>query len=290
VNALERRYRLLLSLFPAAFRARHQAAMLSTLLDGAAETQRWPRLGEAFDLLRNALLQRLLADTRLSPARMLSQGAVWGLALWLPLLSAHASIVWFLRMISGFNLNANWLELAEVLAPALQQSAVVASGAIAATLWLCLFALGRASGSAFKWVAGAATLAWACSDSPLSGMFGASYPLLLIAAAVALRSEARRARPMLVRTLVASVVFALGYAAYVGRSAPVQSTDSLVLSFSSLFLFACFFDPRAGLALALPVIHLVLGRATALPGSLALFLIALAVFTATKLARRRLAQ
>lgn len=56
---LERRYRRLLVCYPAAFRQEHEQEMLSVLMAGADEGQRWPRLMEAADLLRSAIYMRL---------------------------------------------------------------------------------------------------------------------------------------------------------------------------------------------------------------------------------------
>ncbi|GHJ47470.1 hypothetical protein Cs7R123_48120 [Catellatospora sp. TT07R-123] len=60
MSALERRYRRLIALYPAWHRARYQAEMLSTLMDGASEQQRAPRLRESVDLLWSALRMRLV--------------------------------------------------------------------------------------------------------------------------------------------------------------------------------------------------------------------------------------
>lgn len=51
---LERRYRRLLALYPAAFRREHEQEMLSVLLARASEGQRRPRLRESADLVMNA--------------------------------------------------------------------------------------------------------------------------------------------------------------------------------------------------------------------------------------------
>jgi hypothetical protein len=56
---LERRYRRLLACYPAAFRREHEQEILSVLIAGADEGQRWPRLAEAADLLRSASFMRL---------------------------------------------------------------------------------------------------------------------------------------------------------------------------------------------------------------------------------------
>jgi hypothetical protein len=56
---LERSYRRLLAFFPKAFRQEHEQEILTVLMDDAAEGQRRPRFGEAFDLLRSAIFMRL---------------------------------------------------------------------------------------------------------------------------------------------------------------------------------------------------------------------------------------
>jgi hypothetical protein len=63
---LERRYRRLLVCYPAAFRHEHEQEILSVLMAGAEEGQRWPRLAEAADLLRSAICMRLQTRLRTS--------------------------------------------------------------------------------------------------------------------------------------------------------------------------------------------------------------------------------
>jgi hypothetical protein len=63
---LERRYRRLLVCYPAAFRREHEQEILSVLMAGAEEGQRWPRLAEAADLLRSVIYMRLKARLRTS--------------------------------------------------------------------------------------------------------------------------------------------------------------------------------------------------------------------------------
>lgn len=62
MNGLESHYRRLIALYPAAHRQRYQREMLSTLMDGASENQRAPRIRETIDLLWNALWLRLNRD------------------------------------------------------------------------------------------------------------------------------------------------------------------------------------------------------------------------------------
>jgi hypothetical protein len=57
--ALERRYRRLLACYSRAFRREHEQEILSVLMAGASDGQRWPRLGEAVDLIRSAICIRL---------------------------------------------------------------------------------------------------------------------------------------------------------------------------------------------------------------------------------------
>jgi hypothetical protein len=88
---LERRYRRLLACYPAAFRREHEQEILSVLMAGAEEGQRWPRPAEVADLLRSATFTRLRSRWRTSwaweyrhwrvtvPVRILS--GIWLLAL-----------------------------------------------------------------------------------------------------------------------------------------------------------------------------------------------------------------
>jgi hypothetical protein len=63
---LERRYRRLLKCYPAAFRREHEQEVVSVLMAGAEEGQRWPRLAEVADLLRSAIYMRLQTRFRTS--------------------------------------------------------------------------------------------------------------------------------------------------------------------------------------------------------------------------------
>jgi hypothetical protein len=56
---LERRYRRLLVLYPKAFREQHEQEVLSVLMAGATDGQRWPRASDCADLLWNAILAHL---------------------------------------------------------------------------------------------------------------------------------------------------------------------------------------------------------------------------------------
>jgi hypothetical protein len=91
---LERRYRLLLAAYPAAFRREYEQEILSVLMAGAEQGQqgqRWPRLAQAADLLRSATFTRLRTRWRTSwaweyrhrrvmvPVRLLS--GIWLMAL-----------------------------------------------------------------------------------------------------------------------------------------------------------------------------------------------------------------
>ncbi len=61
---LERRYRRLLRLFPAAYRREHEQEILSVLMAGAAEGQRRPGLTDSADLVMSALFIRWREMTR----------------------------------------------------------------------------------------------------------------------------------------------------------------------------------------------------------------------------------
>ncbi len=63
---LERRYGRLLACYPTAFRDEHGEEILSVLMAGAEEGQRWPRPAEAADLLRSAIHMRVLSRLRSS--------------------------------------------------------------------------------------------------------------------------------------------------------------------------------------------------------------------------------
>ena len=56
---LERRYRQLLACYPRLFRREHEQEILAVLMDGAAEGQQRPELGEAANLIKHALRMRL---------------------------------------------------------------------------------------------------------------------------------------------------------------------------------------------------------------------------------------
>jgi hypothetical protein len=58
-QALERRYRRLLRLYPKAFRRQHEEEILAVLMAGASETQTRPRPAETFNLLIHASLWRI---------------------------------------------------------------------------------------------------------------------------------------------------------------------------------------------------------------------------------------
>lgn len=61
-RALERRYRLLLALYPAAYRDVNEDEMLGVAMARSAEGQRWPRLGEAASFVWSGIGKRLGAD------------------------------------------------------------------------------------------------------------------------------------------------------------------------------------------------------------------------------------
>ena len=58
-RTLERRYRRLLALYPSRFRQQREDEMVSVLMSGARDGQRWPRPGEITNLMRHAAPSRL---------------------------------------------------------------------------------------------------------------------------------------------------------------------------------------------------------------------------------------
>ncbi len=90
-SVLQGRYRRLLACYPAAFRREHEQEILSVLMAGSQQGQRWPRLTEVADLLRSAIYMRLQTRLRTSwaweyrhprvmvPVRVLS--GIWLVAL-----------------------------------------------------------------------------------------------------------------------------------------------------------------------------------------------------------------
>jgi hypothetical protein len=58
-RTLERRYRRLLALYPSKFRRRREEEMISVLMSGARDDQRWPRPSEIVNLARHAAPSRL---------------------------------------------------------------------------------------------------------------------------------------------------------------------------------------------------------------------------------------
>jgi hypothetical protein len=58
-GTLETRYRRLLALYPKRFRREREEEMVSVLMAGASDTQRWPRVAEVMNLLRHAVPSRL---------------------------------------------------------------------------------------------------------------------------------------------------------------------------------------------------------------------------------------
>ena len=71
---LEARYRRIMALLPSAYRERRGEEMISTLLDGATEGRRWPRVGEAASLV--ALAMRLLVGAPGGTRRAVAAGQV----------------------------------------------------------------------------------------------------------------------------------------------------------------------------------------------------------------------
>jgi len=104
---LERRYRRLLAFYPRAFRRENDEEIVAVLMACAAEGQRWPRLADSANLLRNAIWMRL------------RRGAEWelshrpGVWVWVRALSG----LWLLMLTVVLCGNGRWWGLA-LLAPA----------------------------------------------------------------------------------------------------------------------------------------------------------------------------
>lgn len=140
---LERRYRRLLMLLPAAYRAHRGEEMLAVLLDSAPEQQRWPRLGEVLSLAAHIVRVRsgLRAESVSSSAAQTLMRSVALLGtLYLTFLSASCLLVgqhWYWGIyrsdINHSDLDGHHHALAEVV---LVQAAglVLGLGAFAAVL------------------------------------------------------------------------------------------------------------------------------------------------------------
>jgi hypothetical protein len=108
---LERLYRRLLAFYPKAFRREHEQEMLSVLMAGAAEGQGRPSLGEATDLVSNALFMRLWQTfTKLfvRPYEVRYRRLLWGFRVVWGLVLVGAAIVelsygslWALWLLAG---------------------------------------------------------------------------------------------------------------------------------------------------------------------------------------------
>jgi hypothetical protein len=72
MSTLEQRYRRMLVLLPGTYRRGEE--VLSTLMDGAGDGQRWPRLGEASSLVALAMRTRTGV---LVPDRVKTASAPW---------------------------------------------------------------------------------------------------------------------------------------------------------------------------------------------------------------------
>lgn len=200
MSALERRYVLLLKLFPAAFRAKHEASMLATLMDCAAPEQRWPSARETMDLVSQAALLRI---------PLFRGGAAMVLALWLPLLAAWAGTrtrTYF----SAWGPAATWRDY-------YYPDIVFFAGVLTSVFVLCAvlvrFAAGRMNGRGIAWacvLALTVRVAIVPLGHPIGGgAFGVSYVHGLAAAAFVLWPEQPQRRPSLAITLALSAIAAV---------------------------------------------------------------------------------
>ncbi|HTU31061.1 MAG TPA: hypothetical protein VMF07_16855 [Solirubrobacteraceae bacterium] len=109
-KTLERRYRRLIAMYPRKFRQRREEEMLSVLMSGAHDGQRWPRPAEIVNLARHATPSRLRngpppeSFARRHPRSVLTIRVLLG--------------IWLLVLTVAFTLRTPW-GLAFLLAEAL---------------------------------------------------------------------------------------------------------------------------------------------------------------------------
>jgi hypothetical protein len=159
MTGLEGHYRRLIALYPVAHRQRYQMEMLSTLMDGASENQRAPRIRESIDLLWNAIWLRLnrdgappLRDSRWAAAAAifgpLGALVIAGLHLMVPL----GNLGWMQRLT-----YVPWPNDGFSQVPFVQGAAWLAVAVVALLGWRRIAAL-------MGWATVLATVAWAMND------------------------------------------------------------------------------------------------------------------------------
>ncbi|MEU7876208.1 hypothetical protein [Dactylosporangium sp. NPDC049140] len=188
---LEARYERLLRVYPAAFRRVHGEDMLTTMLADAGEGRRWPRPGDAADILFHALRQRLfrrpgggLLDSGWSDACALL-GPVLAVVLATLRLTAAAR-----RALSG--LSSQWATPPHVLNPGATVLLLAGAWALVAA---AAFAGRRRIAAGLGWVAlliEAVTLLRRFPDDPVAVVYGLWWLALGLVATVALTAAGPR--------------------------------------------------------------------------------------------------
>jgi hypothetical protein len=261
---LERRYRRILRLYPAAHRVAHEDEMLGVLLDAAKPGQRRPGIHDTWDLLRGALairLRRLPHTIRTDWSDALAIVSLFGIVLVALGIGALAGGFLVLNVIEhGGRWNSAYLPLAAVAAawPAVLLLAIARRRRIAIVLAWIIALLGSVGlageGVMFEWaglsVVAAAAITW--SPGPARGveLLGRRRVLAYVAGVVAL-----------------GAVFAYGASGQTPRWRPGWATQPLalvtfavgaILVVRSTLRFNTAAARRASILLVLPVVAVVI--------------------------------
>jgi hypothetical protein len=205
---LEARFQCLMRTYPAAYRRAHGADMLTTMLADAAPGQRWPRFGDAANLVFHGLRLRLAKRWRgeVFDAGWADACAVLGPLIALVLLALRLPIV--LRMPPGaFRLpfNAETMSGISVLSVGLE---VVGWAAVAVAALAGL----RRTAALFAWGAlltEVVPVVRLYDVSPVPVIQGLWRPALALVAAIALSAAGSRGAAVLGRRRLGTVLAAL---------------------------------------------------------------------------------
>lgn len=136
-EALERRYRRLLVLYPRQFRREHGQEMLAVLMEGAAKGQSRPSLAESADLIRAALWMRLRPGVPRSTPTVFAAVRLMYAAAALELAGLITVLVTLNSVHSAYLQGHPYLTTARWHAMELSGALPVEAGApVAAALWL----------------------------------------------------------------------------------------------------------------------------------------------------------
>jgi hypothetical protein len=246
---LERRYRSLLRIFPAAYRADHEDEIVSTLAGVSREGQRWPSGREAWALLAAGIRLRALAAGGGGPNGL----ALDGLHLGAVLLVAGNAVGAVFAAYAG---NADRWHVALGLAWVFAFATLVRGGwilpvaaaatAAALAVWLSYDALVAQPAQWFAWAQVAA---------------GALLPAVLIAV-LAHRRRLPGRSPLLL--LVPAVPYALAMGIVVSPFFLTSTLFAMLVVVSGIALLALPLDPRPAIAVAVflvPTISLLIAGA-----------------------------